>query len=123
MFSYSNPLRVAYLMGQGGTAQANLRIPAKMEVNGGETSNARIEAVGGMVGSSPAAFTVKFGDGTTVDKYGTLAVAAGGTANGRLPGKLTLNKANYEIDAEVITATAAAAADAAANVTVVVAYW
>lgn len=79
----------------------------------------------GLVGSTPAAVTLSLGDGTTPALYGTITVAAGGTANEAADVTLNLNQASFEIiDLErlVITNTTAPA-NAVSGFKVVVGYF
>lgn len=75
-------------------------------------NSVKIVDASAFVGATPAACTLSIGDGTTVDKYGTIEVAAGGTTGDAAVITLNLTADAYEIiDQEevVITGTTAPA--------------
>ena len=91
-----------------GTAQAVVNVPGHTA----QLNRIKILDAFGLVGATPAAVTLSLGDGTTPNLYGTITVAAGGTANNSADVTLNLNQASFEIvDLErlVITNTTAPA--------------
>jgi hypothetical protein len=76
-----------------GTVNAVVRVPGQS----GKYNRVKVVDATALVGSTPAAVTVSIGDGTDVDRYGTITVAAGGTANESADITLNLTDANFEI--------------------------
>ncbi len=96
-----------------GTAQAVVSIPAKSA----KYNSLSILDASALVGATPAAVTISVGNGTDVDAFGTITIAAGGTANDSAVVELNLTDAAWELigDTEriVFTNTTAPAASVA----------
>lgn len=125
--TYSNPILVPFNVGDA-QAGNTVIVPGNMVHESGVLRAARVTGVSGIAGATPAEFVLSFGDGTTVDLFGTFTVTADNvldmTAGENLIGELDLTVPNYRNDDELpVTLTCAAPAAAAANVTIMVAYY
>lgn len=77
-----------------GTAQAAVSVAGKSALY----QSLSILDASCLVGSTPAAVTISIGDGTDADRFGTITVAAGGTANNSGVVTLNLTDAAYELN-------------------------
>jgi len=116
--TYDNPQHEVVALA---AAQAAVSIPAKSA----KYSSLNVLDASALVGSSPAAVVISIGDGTDADRFGTINVAAGGTANESAEITLNLTDAAYELtsvsDVERIVFTnTTAPANAVAGLNVVI---
>ncbi len=90
-FTYDYPLLHTVTLG---TAQAAVSVPGKTSKH----QSVKIIDAFALVGASPAAVTISIGDGTDADRFGTITIAANGTANDSADVTVNLTDAAYELN-------------------------
>ncbi len=90
-FTYDYPLLHTVTLG---TAQSAVSVPGKTSKH----QSVKIVDAFALVGSSPAAVVISIGDGSDADRFGTINIAAGGTANNAAEVTLNLTDAAYELN-------------------------
>lgn len=90
-FTYDYPLLHTVTLG---TAQSAVSVPGKTS----KYQSVKIIDALALVGSSPAAVVISIGDGSDADRFGTINIAAGGSANDSAEVTLNLTDAAYELN-------------------------